>query len=114
MTSFGSMDDAYGGITVSESSVEVRSKTTHEDGQSLVSTSMPWKPRSSWFVFAENERRVWMFDGGTKLLMHQQTRISEVSSSGTWYTASNLPCELPNQVLNRLPDAVLQKVKLTL
>lgn len=108
---FGRMDDAHGGVTASEESVEVRSVTKRRDGQTSLSESIPWKPQGNWFVFVENEKRVWIFDGGTKLWMWDYVKASENGSGSTWHTAGNLPCPIPDQIVKLLPNEVLQGLR---
>jgi hypothetical protein len=111
---FGPMDDAYDGVTASEESVEVRAVTKTADGKTSVSESIGWKPRGNWFVFVENDSRVWIFDGGTKLSMWNYVKLSESKSGSTWHTASNLPCPIPDQIGKLLSNQVLQSIKIGL
>src|SRR4051812_41575688 len=54
MTAFGSMEDGYGAVKVSEESVAVTSNSTYGDSKSFANSSMPWKPHQDWFAFVEN------------------------------------------------------------
>ncbi|MDB6032881.1 MAG: hypothetical protein JWM16_3219 [Verrucomicrobiales bacterium] len=110
MTAFGSIEDAYGAVKVSEESVGVTSYSAHGDGKTFVNSSMPWKPHQDWFVFVENQNRVWFFDGESKLRMHQHIVFSETKSTGAWYTDQNLPCPIPQPVMDRLPEPARLKI----
>jgi hypothetical protein len=110
MTAFGSMEDGYGAVKISEDSVAVTSKSTYGDSKSFINSSMPWKPHQDWFAFVENQSRVWFFDGESKLRMHQHNVISEAQSTGAWYSEQNLPCPVPQPVMDRIPEPARLKI----
>jgi hypothetical protein len=86
--------------------------TVHKDKPSVfgydrkigVDTSISpsaWRPHDGWFVWIENDDRLWAFDGSESLLMFHITK-----EGGTVYEISTLPMVPPSQVLQRLPDSI--------
>lgn len=65
-----------------------------------------WKPHPGWFVFAENEERVWMFDGEHGVLMLNATPTNW-SINGE--PLRNYP--VPAAVAARLPESLRQEIE---
>jgi len=57
-----------------------------------------WFARSNWFVYVENEHRVWSYDGNRFLwLLNMDTN----GNAGN-YGPRSFPCKVPKKVLDRI------------
>jgi hypothetical protein len=77
------------------------------NGYGAVSVSSPagWRARSGWFVFVENNERVWSYDGDKSLFLQTATS-SKLGPTCTSYGSHSFPCRVPDAVLTRLtPEA---------
>ncbi len=84
----------------------------HKGGIETAVSPSAWRPRKGWFVFVENDSRLWAFDGVDELL------LTEVSADGgVLYDLESLSIMPPLQVMERLPEPirkdVIAKVKKT-
>jgi hypothetical protein len=70
-------------------------------------SSESWRAHTNWFVFVENESRVWCYDGNASLdlVLEDAVGTSLIAGPGTF------PCAVPEEVRKRLPDAVKKKIK---
>jgi hypothetical protein len=60
-----------------------------------------WKAKTGWFVFLENESRVWTYDGDRQLYLEVDT-----PGHGSLYqTPKGFPCAVPAEVLARVSEA---------
>ena len=69
-----------------------------------------WRAQAGWFVFVENERRLWAYDGDRDLLLFEFTP----SAKGGVYSVSgptNFGCLVPQMVLRRLSDDARKAIK---
>jgi hypothetical protein len=64
-----------------------------------------WPARTNWFVYVENESRVWSYDGKALLGL-----LVENDAGGS-IIYGPFPCEVPEQVRSHLPEAVRRKIK---
>jgi len=107
VTTFGTNNtpDGTWQISVSETSADLSRKTVVHEGMSARSTISPgdWKPRPGWFVFAENESRVWAYDGDRMLFLDVET-VNGSDVRGVNYCNSGFPCPVPPEVLARLSE----------
>lgn len=73
----------------------------------FASTAHPpdWKPHPGWFVFAENQERVWMFDGDREILMLNATP-KDWSINGRPH--KHFP--VPPVVAARLPESLKKEI----
>ena len=89
--------------------------TTDSVGSGVIGVSSPagWKARSGWFVFVENDERVWAYDGDKSLFL-QVGECSKSSKSGptcTSYGPHTFPCGVPDAVLKRLTPDMIKAIK---
>jgi hypothetical protein len=69
-------------------------------------SSDSWRAHTNWFVFVENESRVWCYDGQASLdLLSESPVISAI-----FHGPCPFPCKVPEQVRMRLSDAVRRKI----
>lgn len=63
-----------------------------------------WRARDGWFVFVENDRRVWAYDGDRDLLLFSYT---PQRNGGTYAVSGpkNFGVPVPDAVLTRLSEA---------
>lgn len=69
--------------------------------QSTVSPS-GWTAHPGWFAYAENEERVWIFDGERELI------TLEASAKEVGFHGAPFRYQIPPEVFGRLPDSVRQ------
>ena len=65
-----------------------------------------WKAQTGWFVFIENESRVWAYDGDRYLSL-----LAVTPTSGSWYGPSRFPCAVPTEVSSRLSESARRAVE---
>ena len=77
-----------------------------------VASSKPsgWRAQDGWFVFVENDRRVWMYDGDRGFLLYEFTR-SPTGGAGSWSGPTKFDCPVPEAVLTRLSDTARNAIK---
>ena len=63
----------------------------------MVST---WTAHTGWFVYIENESRVWVYDGDRRLMLESVTINGNNSSGGACF--DHFPCAVPAEVFSRL------------
>jgi hypothetical protein len=85
-----------------------------KEGESTV--SIPWRAHLGWLVFAENDRRVWYYDGDRLLwlftfneIWNKESWTNVGSGSGPFYGDQGTP--VPAEVLTRLSEQTRQIVK---
>ena len=112
VTSYGTNHDPVTGwtIRVTESNgiyIGPRTNTALFGVIKFASTVSPsdWKAHPGWFAYAENDERVWIFDGERKLLMVNAT-AKDVSIRGNPH--KNYP--VPAEVAARLPESLRQEI----
>ena len=64
-----------------------------------------WRPHSGWFAFAENEERVWIFDGERDFTLLNAT--PKVWSLRT----TNFGCTVPQDVKASLPPRIRSQIR---
>jgi len=99
-------------VEVSESLLAIsRSNTARGEGWTGWSTVSPaaWRAQAGWFVFVENESRVWAYDGDRKLLLQTET-FSGNHSTGTTYSSA-FPCAVPAEVFSRLSEPAQKAIQ---
>ena len=75
--------------------------------------------KTGWFVYVENESRVWAYDGGSMIYLDTETSSGGNNSSGaicygvfrTDTFDSNFPCAVPAEVIARLPEQKRKEVQ---
>jgi len=98
-------------IGVSESAVDFTHMNVNKVAPGLtvsnaVSTSYPapanstWMGHVGWFVYIENESRVWVYDGDRRLMLESVTINGNNSSAGACF--DHFPCAVPVEVFSRL------------
>lgn len=65
-----------------------------------------WQPKRGWFLFIEDARHLWAFDGDAQVSVLIWTNGTLGRSSLTLYRGA-----VPDPVLRALPDAVREKVR---
>jgi len=65
-----------------------------------------WKAQAGWFVFIENESRVWAYDGDRYLSL-----LAVTPTWGSWYGPSRFPCPVPTEVLSRLSESARRAIE---
>ena len=107
VTTFGMNSTADGAwsVEVSDSSLALSryhvARGEGWTGSDRVTTSpQGWRAHAGWFVFVENESRVWAYNGERLLLLHAYEADGQ-NSRGTTYS-SRFPCAVPAQVYSRL------------
>jgi hypothetical protein len=72
----------------------------------VLSTSYPapanstWTAHTGWFVYIENESRVWVYDGDRRLMLESVIINGNNSSGGACF--DHFPCPVPAEVFSRL------------
>jgi len=66
-----------------------------------------WKAGNGWFVYVENDERVWFYDGGQELLLLRQ--IGDMGSAV--HGPCDFPCSVPDDVISRLTPAAHKAIK---
>lgn len=69
----------------------------------------PWTAHPGWFVFLENESRVWAFDGDRLLILEAYTSSGRNTSSTIY--ENRFPCALPAEVFSRLPERKQKEIQ---
>jgi len=67
-----------------------------------------WRAQAGWFVYVENEQRVWAYDGDRNLLLFDVLKNPDggpAGSTGNLSGPTKFSCRVPGQVLTRLSDA---------
>ena len=106
ITKFG--EHSVGGVWNLRVSREDR---TIEVGTNVARSTPPeWRAQDGWFVLAENDRRVWMYDGDRILLLFQFTR-TPTGGAGSWSGPTKFDCPVPEAVLTRLSDAARKAIR---
>ena len=70
-----------------------------------------WHPHKGWFVFIENDSRLWAFDGNGKMLLFANNRKGQVLyefNSEKGY--NSLPTLPPDELLEKLPQQYREKI----
>lgn len=57
-----------------------------------------WKAHAGWFVFLENESRVWVYDGDRYLCL----MVESAGGASFYPTPRGFPCAVPAEVFSRL------------
>ena len=87
-----------------------RHQSLKEEGwtNSVWTTDSPqrWKAQAGWFVFIENESRVWAYDGDRYLSL-----LAVTPTSGSWYGPGRFPCAVPTEVFSRLSEPARRAVQ---
>jgi hypothetical protein len=69
--------------------------------------SKGWKAGNGWFVYVQNDERVWFYDGDQKLLL-----LREVGNvGGAVHGPCDFPCPVPDDVISRLTLAARKAIK---
>ena len=74
---------------------------TNDSGILSVSSLADWRAKPGWFVFVENDERVWAYDGDQNLFL-QVCTASKLGATGTCYGPGHIPFPPPSEVLVRL------------
>jgi hypothetical protein len=116
MTTFGEFSPAGSPWTVRVADTDPKLQISYHyqadatsSGTSTVSPS-DWKAQSGWFVFVENNERVWAYDGARNLFL-QVSIASKLGPKGTSYGPSHFPCPVPSEVLTRLTPEARKAIK---
>ncbi len=107
-------------IGVSESALDFAHMNVNKVAPGLVvsnvlSTSYPapanstWTAHTGWFVYIENESRVWVYDGDRRLMLESVTINGNNSSSGACF--DHFPCAVPAEVFSRLTAVEQEAVR---
>ena len=98
-------------ISEEDRTVEVTNTRLFEGGSSITTLNPSgWRAEPGWFVFIENDQRLWAYDGDRNLLLFEFTgtpssRVSCLSGP------TNFGCPVPEAVLRRLSDAARKAIK---
>ena len=65
-----------------------------------------WRPHKGWFVFIQDDKHLWAFDGSEKLLLLQIEKIRSAL-----YDLHSMPYIPPTNVLDKLPESFRTKVE---
>jgi hypothetical protein len=112
MTTFGEISRSDSPWTVRMSAADLTFQISYHfvsdingSGAASVSSPADWRARSGWFVFVENNERVWAYDGDTNLFL-LAAKSSKLGPTCTSYGYHTFPCPVPDAVLTRLtPEA---------
>ncbi len=84
------------------------------EGENTV--SLPWNARAGWLVFAENNTRVWTYDGDRLLFLFTYSEAWNKESwhyigsgEGPFYGDQGTP--VPAEVFLRMPEKMRKKIK---
>jgi hypothetical protein len=72
-----------------------------------------WRAQAGWFVYVENERRAWAYDGDRDLLLFEAIKNPEGGPSGRTGILSGptkFPCPVPEAVLTRLSEGARKAI----
>jgi len=69
-------------------------------------SSDSWRAHTNWFVFVENDSRVWSYDGKESLDLLLEDAVGASLIAGP----CAFPCEVPEPVRSRLPESVRRKL----
>ncbi|MEI6784616.1 MAG: hypothetical protein WCQ21_27295 [Verrucomicrobiota bacterium] len=84
---------------------------TIEVGTNVARSTPPeWRAQDGWFVLAENDQRVWMYDGDRILLLFQFTR-TPTGGAGSWSGPTKFDCPVPEAVLTQISAAARKAIK---
>ncbi len=108
VTTFGSNVNAsrIWGVGVTEDSLHLTRFTA--TGSSTI-RPQGWTPQTGWFVFAENESRIWAYNGDRELILNTET-VHEKGSIGA-IMSQRYPCPVPTEVLSRLSEAKRKQIE---
>jgi hypothetical protein len=81
---------------------------THNASITNTYSTEGWKAQPNWFVFAENDSRLWAYDGDRYLWL--LTVIDAAGDSGS-YGPRSFPCPVPDQVRSRLSVAARDQIE---
>jgi len=86
--------------------------TTNAPGTGSVSVGSPsgWRAKSGWFIFIENNERIWAYDGGSSLFLQVATP-TKLGPTCTSYGSPSFPCPVPDEVLARLTPEARKAIK---
>ena len=71
-----------------------------------VTTSVDWNPQDGWFLFIEDARHLWTFDGNSNLYVFVWTADGSIGR----YGPASYRGSVPPLVLEALPDTIREKV----
>ena len=83
---------------------------TNSSGSISVASPSDWKAKPGWFVFIENNERIWAYDGGSSLFL-QVAKPAKLGPTCTSYGPYSFPCPVPDEVLARLSPETRQAIK---
>ncbi len=109
ITTFG--EHSVGGIW--EVRVPREDRTVEVGAYGASTKPSEWRAQDAWFVFVENDRRVWAYDGDRDLLLFEVTKNPEggpAGSVGTLSGPTKFDCPVPEAVLARLSDAARKAI----
>jgi hypothetical protein len=66
-----------------------------------------WKAQPGWFVFVQNESRIWAYDGDQYLCLFAYLDEAGVAT----YGPHKFPYPVPKPVMQRLPDSVKNRIE---
>lgn len=69
-----------------------------------------WKTGPGWFVFIENESRVWAYNGVRELFLETYTSHGTDSSGSASY-CNHFPCAIPDEVFSRLSPQAREAIQ---
>jgi hypothetical protein len=86
-------------VEISENAINL-SHSPNGGSVGFTPDSHGWTTHPGWFVFLENESRVWAYDGDRMLYL--QTFTSSSNTSGWEIRCGDFPCHVPAEVFSRL------------
>ena len=108
MTQFGEFSPRGTHWTVKVSSTDrIIHIFRHYDHGTTDTDSNDWKANQGWFVYAENDERIWFYDGDQKVFLLLQLGNLGDAVRGP----CDFPCPVPEDVLTKLPNTVRRAIK---
>ena len=68
-----------------------------------------WKAQPNWFVFAENDSRLWAYDGDRYLWL---LTVDDAAGDSGSYGPRSFPCPVPDEVRSRLSLAARDLIEI--
>jgi hypothetical protein len=101
-------------IEVSEDAINFARPASGGGGLGFTPDSHGWRAHADWFVFTENESRVWAYNGGSRLYL----AVFYPSSCAIFYGIfratnfdCNFPCAVPPEVISHLPELKTKEIQ---
>jgi hypothetical protein len=83
---------------------------TNSSGSISIVSPSDWRAKPGWFVFMENNERIWAYDGGSSLFL-QVAKPGKLGPTCMSYGPHSFPCHVPDEALARLSPEARKAIK---